>query len=375
MEIIVNIILLMLFSILLFIGIQFFINNKVTSNKTRQYVLGYSVFSGLWCLCYGLIGITDNFNFAIALRAVGIIAINGFSIVEVFLLSGMGMVKKKLRIPARIFVIVMGVADTILFGSKNVATFVRVGNWTTWVANPNYSLERTFHSVFVILYVIIMFLFGVKWYRSTALKRQKRFILSVFVANFSMLFLTIPDTLLPMFGRRIVTTSGIGSAICTIVIWYGASILNTFDINIGNVFEKIYKFVDAGVLVFDMEQNLVLSNPFGEKLISEQKREKIRLGDLFYADEEQIRKFFYDTSGGIVSGRFESISNHKIYSLKNTVLMDDYEEPYCYLCVLLDVTDEINMVNELETANNAKTKFLTSISHEIRTPINAVLGF
>lgn len=375
MAILINVILLMLASIVLFIGIQFFIRNKVSSNKTRHYVLGYSIFSGLWCLCYGLIGLTDNFDYAVLLRALGIISINGFSIVEVFLLSGMDMDKKGIRISSRVIAIIIGIVDTILFANKNVATFVRIGNWTTWVGNPDYKFARIVHSVIVILYVVIMFALGVRWYKSNALKRQKRFIACVFIANFSMLFLTIPDTLLPMFGRYIVSTSGIGSAICTVVIWYGASILNSFDINIGNVFEKIYKFIDAGVLVFDMDYNLVLSNPFGERLIANWTKDKVSLADLFIVDEERCNGFFSDTSKGIVSERFEAISDHKTYSLKNTVLMDDYDQPYCYLCVLIDVTDEINMVNELEEANNAKTRFLTSISHEIRTPINAVLGF
>jgi len=376
MQILSNVVLLMISSIVLFIGIQFYINSKVSSNKTRYYVLGYSIFSGLWCLCYGLIGLTDNYTYAMILRAAGVFSINGFSIVEVFLLSSLDTEKKNIRVPVRVFAIILGVVDTVLFANKNVAKFVRVGNWTTWVSNPEYSFARMAHSGIVILYVIIMFFLGVRWYKSNTLKRQKRFILCVFIANFSMLFLTIPDTLLPIFGRYIVSTSGIGAAICTIVIWYGASILNSFDINVGNIFEKIYRFIDAGVLVFDMDHNLVLSNPFGEKLIANQKQgEKLGLGDLFYVDEEQMQEFFNDTANGIVSGRFEAISDHKMYSLKNTVLMDDYDEPYCYLCVLLDVTDEINMVNELEAANNAKNKFLASISHEIRTPINAVLGF
>ncbi|MBR1742248.1 MAG: response regulator, partial [Lachnospiraceae bacterium] len=57
-----------------------------------------------------------------------------------------------------------------------------------------------------------------------------------------------------------------------------------------------------------------------------------------------------------------------------SAVKDNYGEIFCYLCVFVDVTEEVEAVKRFEVASRAKSRFLAQMSHEIRTPINAVLG-
>ncbi len=46
-----------------------------------------------------------------------------------------------------------------------------------------------------------------------------------------------------------------------------------------------------------------------------------------------------------------------------------------YVATFSDISAWIDARNVAETANNAKSRFISSMSHELRTPLNAILGF
>jgi signal transduction histidine kinase/CheY-like chemotaxis protein/ferredoxin len=57
-----------------------------------------------------------------------------------------------------------------------------------------------------------------------------------------------------------------------------------------------------------------------------------------------------------------------------TTLRDSIGNPVRFLGAFVDMTRMKNLIEAAEAANKAKSTFLSQISHEIRTPINAVLG-
>ena len=373
MGIIINCILLMLSAVVCVLGISFFLNNGGTDDKTSYYILFLSIFAAIWCATYGSIGITDDLELAAGMRMPGVFAINAFLVTEVFLFTGLSRMRISISHILRTIVIVVAFADFIMYSDKKADLFIRIGNWTTWSQNPDMSVARTFHSNFILLYFLILLGTGITWARKNKLPRQKRFISLMFASNFIMIFFTLPDTFMPMMGYYPVATSGIGAALCAIGTWVGATRLNSFNIRMGTISSLIYENINAGAVVFDTNQRIVMANPYAINSSGMKTLEGAHIGDLFQIGDE--KEMFDQALVDKYNIRLEARWDDKVYAVSLSAAKDDYGDPYCFICVFTDVTDEAEAIRELEVANNAKTEFLTSISHEIRTPINSIIGF
>jgi PAS domain S-box-containing protein len=79
----------------------------------------------------------------------------------------------------------------------------------------------------------------------------------------------------------------------------------------------------------------------------------------------------------------QTLKGHKRYCVVKVSLMSGYEKDWSQTIVsFLDITErrlaELNLVeakSRAEAANQAKSEFLANVSHEVRTPLNSILGF
>ena len=100
---IINCLLLMLGSVSAVMGISFYFRNRQAAGKIRFYILFYGLCSAVWCICYGMIGISDNLELCEQIRKVGVAGINGFLLTEVFLVSEMSGAKAGMIKALRVF--------------------------------------------------------------------------------------------------------------------------------------------------------------------------------------------------------------------------------------------------------------------------------
>lgn len=370
----INIVLIMLSSLSLFVGIEYYINNRRKGHKMRLYLHFFGLFSFLWCACYGVIGILDRLDIAPFVRAIGLFALLGFLNTDLAFVSDMNGSQKHFKWISRIACLAISIADFVLFSNPKVDIFYRDGNWTTW-HSADMPFIRTFHTATVVILLVTLAVHGYVWLKNSVAKRQKHFVNMYIVANVLMALLALPDTIIPLLGFPSVSTSGIGSFVCTVMIWLGVNHLNAFDIQIENLIDPLYQFIDAGVCVFDNNKKIVLSNPYSEQLISKEYAKTPGLLSMFDITEEENDIIFAEALVDRSTRQLKTREGENYYSMRITAAMDSYGEPYCFVCAMIDITSEVQALEKLKIANNAKAVFLASVSHEIRTPINAILGF
>ncbi len=368
---IVNCILLIIGSVAAVMGVSFIWRNKEAAGNIRFYIFSIGVFSALWCISYGMIGITDQLSLCDPIRKFGVFAICAFLTTEAFLVAEMSGARSGFVKAGKIAAVVISLIDFLVYSKTGVDIFSRENGVTTWVANSEFALNRKIHSLYILLIFLILISFGIVWIITNKVKRLQHFLALVFISNFIMLFFTLPDTFLPAMGYKAISTSGIGAAACAIVMWYGATQLSSFDIRMGSIKDRTFDFIEAGVVVFDLNHKAALVNRYVRKRNGESGQ---GLPDFFRIDEKRVKEIFEQSEDRIYTVRLWDKNNRNAYSVRIGAAKDNYRETFCYICVFVDVTEEVKAISKFEIASEAKSRFLAQMSHEIRTPINAVLG-
>ncbi len=371
---IINCVLLVIGTVAAVMGISFYWRNKEAEGKMRNYICALGISSAIWCLTYGIIGITEELSICDPLRSIGVISITAFLTSEAFLVTEVSDAGRRAVRATRAFSLIISVLDIIVYGCFGVDTFMRLEGRTTWVANPEFAFNRRVHSLYILLMFLLLITYGIIWVKKNKVKRLRHFLTMVFAANFALLFFSLPDTFLPEQGYPAVATSGIGAAACAIVMWYGAIRLSSFDIRMGSLKDKVFDFIDAGIVVFDLSGRAALFNRYATEKIKDCGKGGHTLDALFLLTETSAEEMLKSSEDRIYAARLWNKTKTHAYSVRINGVKDSFNEIFCYMCVFIDVTEEVEAIHKFEVASEAKSRFLAQMSHEIRTPINAVLG-
>ena len=371
---IINCMLMVFGTVAAICGLSFYMKEKDASGNIRIYIFMMGITSAVWCYFFGMIGFCEDFVVCGIMRKFGDFGVVSFLVSEIFMVLDISNASRPTVSFLKIFSIIMGITDYYFFSQDNVDIFVRRNGWTTWISNPEGEFARLIHLGFVIFSFAVLFSFACIWLKNNKIKRLNSFLYTAFVANFSLLFFSGPDTYLPAIGKNAIATSGIGAAVCAIVMWYGAAQLNSFDIHTGNIRDRLFEFIEAGVIVLDTNHTIALMNRYSRQLAESRNCNGSRLEDFFDITPKEAQEMIEASVDEIYLSRLWNKEGSRAYSVRLNAVKDKYHEVFCFMCVFVDVTEEVEAVAKFEVASRAKSRFLAQMSHEIRTPINAVLG-
>ena len=155
------------------------------------------------------------------------------------------------------------------------------------------------------------------------------------------------------------------------------------------LFDTISENLDDIFILLDKKCNPIYVSPNSFRLLGVAPSEiKNNINAMYDRDESNIRPLIYDAST-LEIGKSRSVTR----KLKNKLTGEIYwcldslyhlkkNNTEVYICILSDRSKEKQSYDHVEQAldlaiqaNNAKTSFLANMSHDLRTPMNAILGF
>ncbi len=371
----INLILLIAGATSIHLGCSFLRRERNTKGFFKYSVFLLSLGNGLCSMGYSLMSISPNMDFAYYFRVVGLVGIDIYLVAEVILITSCLNISKV----AELFIIAitsMGASlDLIIYGNRETNTFYRYEGYSIYVGRDPY--RQLFHYSYQVVLVISFLIIGFLWATHVKYQRDKRLVLFAFVSNFIIACSSVPDLFVTMhdvpFLHLFYCT---GLYIAFVVFFVSANDYMVFYITVNSISKDIFSTLGAGLLVFDTNYHLNLSNEYANKLLGLDKEpHRIRLKEIFNLESGEPMRMFTESQEGIaIDYRLTANVTGKVTLVNFSCKMDKNNEPMCYILIATDLTEENRLIQEAQSANAAKTNFLSNISHEIRTPINVISG-
>jgi hypothetical protein len=159
-------------------GASFYIRNREAAGRIRLYIFSYGISAAIWCIFFGCIGFCEDFEMCYILRKIADVGVDVFLITETFLVTHISGAGKKPVRAFRLLSVIAGAVDYYFFSQNNVSSFVRKNGWTTWTANPEGAFSRNVHTVYIAFTFLVLFSFGIIWFRNNNARMWRRCSLS-----------------------------------------------------------------------------------------------------------------------------------------------------------------------------------------------------
>jgi len=155
----------------------------------------------------------------------------------------------------------------------------------------------------------------------------------------------------------------------------------TDTVNYSYLYEQVFNDIDTGIIIIkNLNSNYYLKNinPYGLNICSIKKDDIDKnIEDLNFPiiNGNNILHYIKDVwkNGTPIKLKFaKCVNNDKIFWRNISFHKNDTNQ---IIILFHDVTDIVNYKKMVEQSDKMKSNFLSNMSHEIRSPINAIIGF
>ena len=336
--------------------------------------------SAIWSLGFGALILQTDTHMAYLCRNIGMVGTFGFLISAQLLTCHISGINPRLRYWFDGFSL-LGIPIYFLTIQPDVTVYKLEHMGMTYHFQsglPNniytiYCVLVSVHLLIVILYMI----------RRSSVKRIQKFGKRLLIMLLIVVAGMIVDTVLPLItSNNAIPGSSMAQFIGLIVLDRAVEAINMSRINIGNMSRYIYSCLEMPVLVYDADHVLQIMNDAGihffHKDFEHGKNITYPIDELFDCDPKQIFSF----AGSSNKVDAACLSNQIFCNLNISQITDAYGDTIGYIIIVTDLSERVSAMMRLEEAkkdaelaNKAKSRFLANMSHAIRTPMNAILGF
>lgn len=338
--------------------------------KIGVFIMG--LFCTIWSVGFGMLYLMTTVRAAYICRCIGMVGVFGYLIIAVRLVAGLTKAPVKL---VRVFEWISYTGILVWFGTDAPGqSSYYIGKW-----GMTYSLTSGLPNNIYSGYSIVMAI-GIAWFAWYTIKysdtyRQRRIgkiVLFMVLSLFAGMFL---DTFLPMMGYDSLPGTTIGQFFGFVVILYAVKGIEGTRMTIENISQFVYYTLSIPLCVYDAEGKLQLFNDASESFFgvarTEALHENISLSRLFDIDEDALSQLTEDKN----EIHAVCLGNHKYCTINIDKIRDEYRDVIGYIVLVDDISQQVSMMEKMDTANKAKSAFLANMSHEIRTPMNSIIGF
>lgn len=351
------------------------LHKGIQKNRIDRLYFASTIFSAGWSLFIGLVLVQTDQDKAALMRAVGMFHIFGLLICITNMLIYWSEIRGRMKRWAAGFVWLGILLYPFMIRRKNVE-FEMTAYGMSYRIKPGFWSAA--YAIFCMVVAVNMLLLLVYMLRRSIRRREKIVAYALVLCVFIVVFGSALDTLVQMAGVSAFPISVIGQFAAQMVLYRIYLFYNKSRVTLENMSEFVYYSVDEPVFLFDEAERLCIVNNGATIFLGMSAEEccKLRLSDIFELDRDAFR---FRGNKNRVEARCWNRNN--ICSISIDKIYDDYKDIIGYIVIVHDVTERVLMLERLEQekqradkANEAKGAFLANVSHEIRTPINAVMG-